>query len=333
MKRQTISMVMAAIAITAGAVSCNKKEAMPAAENAGEKTEMTVNVDCGQFTKAGIVAENEKKVNNVQIFVFRKDGELDAYASSETSSGIKISCTTGEKDIVAIVNAPDLKSYSTRTDLLTAKSLLADNSLENFVMTGEKTDQPISAEEVVTIEVKRLVARVAVNMITPNFTSPAYRDMEFKVVRIYAVNVVGDLCYGGSSEPTLWHNQMKYTAGETDALIYDDIEDTAMTPAKPYSGSRAFYVYPNRTETDSQSNTFGPRYTRLVIETTLGGKTYYYPVSIKGIESNKTYNITDLTITRPGSLSPDVPVTAYECTFGITVVEEWQEGADFEYEI
>ena len=122
-------------------------------------------------------------------------------------------------------------------------------------------------------------------------------------------------------------------AGETDALIYDDIEDTAMTPAKPYSGSRAFYVYPNRTETDSQSNTFGPRYTRLVIETTLGGKTYYYPVSIKGIERNKTYNITDLTITRPGSLSPDVPVTAYECTFGITVVEEWQEGADFEYEI
>lgn len=203
MKKQTISMVMAAIAITAGAVSCNKKEAMPAAENAGEKTEMTVNVDCGQFTKAGIVAENEKKVNNVQIFVFRKDGELDAYASSETSSGIKISCTTGDKDIVAIVNAPDLKSYSTKADLLTAKSLLADNSLENFVMTGEKTDQPISAEEVVTIEVKRLVARVAVNKITPNFTSPAYRDMEFKVVRIYAVNVVGDLCYSGSSEPTL----------------------------------------------------------------------------------------------------------------------------------
>lgn len=65
-------MVMAAIAITAGTVSCNKKEAMPAAENAGEKTEMTVNVDCGQFTKAGIVAENEKKVNNVQIFVFRR---------------------------------------------------------------------------------------------------------------------------------------------------------------------------------------------------------------------------------------------------------------------
>lgn len=333
MKKQTISMVMAAIAITAGAVSCNKKEAMPAAENAGEKTEMTVNVDCGQFTKAGIVAENEKKVNNVQIFVFRKDGELDAYASSETSSGIKISCTTGEKDIVAIVNAPDLKSYSTKSDLLAAKSLLADNSLENFVMTGEKLDQPISAEDVVTIEVKRLVARVAVNKITPNFTSPAYRDMEFKVVRIYAVNVVGDICYSGSSEPTLWHNQMKYTAGETDALIYDDIEDTAMTPANPYSGSRAFYVYPNRTETDSQSNTFGPRYTRLVIETTLGGKTYYYPVSIKGIERNKTYNITDLTITRPGSLSPDVPVTAYECTFGITVVEEWQEGADFEYEI
>lgn len=54
-------MVMAAIAITAGAVSCNKKEVMPAAENAGEKTEMTVNVDCGQFTKAGIVAENERK--------------------------------------------------------------------------------------------------------------------------------------------------------------------------------------------------------------------------------------------------------------------------------
>ena len=79
MKTPKKILMVASAAILAGAVSCNKTDSP--AQTEGTPAELTLNISNGAFTKAAINEENEKKVNNVQIFVFRKDGELDAYAS------------------------------------------------------------------------------------------------------------------------------------------------------------------------------------------------------------------------------------------------------------
>ena len=132
--------------------------------------------------------------------------------------------------------------------------------------------------------------------------------------------------------PTTWFNKMAYTTSDVDALLYADAIDTKITEATPYDTPTSFYTYPNSTQTDSQAEEFSARFTRVVVETTLGGKTYYYPVSIENIESNKYYNIKNLTITRPGSLSPDTPVSSLECTVSIEV-KEWGHGMEKDFTI
>ena len=307
--------VMAALS-----TSCDKNTVTPAT-TAG-KASLTVNINGSNFTKASASETSEKQIGNVQIFVFRKNGELDAYASSSEKSGIKLSCTTGEKDIYAIVNAPDLSTLSSRTELLSTKSKLTDNSIGNFVMTGDIT-KVIGANETLDISVSRIVSRLSVSKVSAKFTSEAYRKKDFKVTRIYATNVAGDINYGLDSSPESWLNKRGYATSSADALLYEDIEDTVITEEQPYTKQADFYVYPNALTSDTDGS--DARVTRIVIETTLGGITYYYPILVTGIESNKTYTIRNLTVTRPGSADPDTPVSSEECSFSITV-KDWEEG-------
>ena len=46
------------------------------------------------------------------------------------------------------------------------------------------------------------------------------------------------------------------------------------------------------------------------------------------IERNKKYVITDLILTRPGSDSEDIPVSAANCQFSIKV-DEWEDGKTY----
>ena len=300
MKTPKTILMVASAAILAGAVSCNKTDSP--AQTEGTPAELTLNISNGAFTKAAINEENENKVNNVQIFVFRKDGELDAYATSTQKNDIKVSCTTGPKDVYALVNAPDGSKISKKSELEATTSKLSDNSLTNFVMIGSK---PID--------------------MTPSVNET--------IMVIYVVNAAGDVNYKlEKNAPTTWFNKMAYTTSDVDALLYADASSTKITEETPYDTPTSFYTYPNSTQTDSQAEEFSARFTRVVVETTLGGKTYYYPVSIENIESNKYYNIKNLTITRPGSLSPDTPVSSLECTVSIEV-KEWGQGMEKDFTI
>jgi hypothetical protein len=78
-----------------------------------------------------------------------------------------------------------------------------------------------------------------------------------------------------------------------------------------YTNEHYFYCYPNLTDTK----------TRLVVEAVVGGYTYYYPVTLDAVDANTSYDY-NLTITRLGSDSPDVPVEEGTVTFTVTV-KDW----------
>ena len=75
-----------------------------------------------------------------------------------------------------------------------------------------------------------------------------------------------------------------------------------------------FNAYPNLNSADDQVAD-----TRLVVEATLDGRKYYYPVTMPKMESNKSYEISELKITRPGSDDPDKPIEIVDQDFKITV--------------
>ena len=82
------------------------------------------------------------------------------------------------------------------------------------------------------------------------------------------------------------------------------------------------------------NNAWKPELTKLVIETKLAGKTYYYAIPlvkresypegkiIGGIGSNETFNFSEIVLTRPGSEDPDTPVSIAEVDFQLQI-QDW----------
>ena len=303
--------IFAFAAALAALVACNKNEATPVQPQNHEPLtpcELTVGI-CGAMTKAtAVTTENEAKVNNLQIFVFRGD-DLDAYASVDNAKELTLSCTAGERAVYALVNAPDYSTVPGKAALLAKVSELSANSLANFEMVGSKT-VTLPQSETVSIDVNRIASRVVLKKITRNFTSAALQALDFTVDAIYLVNVAGNTSYDLTAAPAAWYNVAE-NKGELAGLLYD-APASAIANGQSYDTGHTFYGYPN----DLAVNT-----TRLVIETTLGSTKYYYPINLPQMDSNKSYEIEEVKITRPGSDDPDEPVSFEDASFSINVID------------
>ena len=305
--------IFAFAAALAALVACNKNEATPMQPQNQESLvpcELTVGI-CGSMTKAtAVTKENEAKVNNLQVFVFRGD-DLDAYASVDNAMELTLSCTAGERVVYALVNAPDYSAVPGKAALLAKVSELSANSLTNFEMVGSKT-VTLPQSEKVSIDVNRIASRVVLKKVTRNFTSAALQSLDFTVDAIYIINVAGNTSYDLKAAPATWYNVAKFQSNDkVNSLLHDSVNKSVDNGAS-YPTQHAFYSYPN----DATDKT-----TRLVIETTLGETKYYYPINLPAMESNKSYEIAEVTITRPGSDDPDVPVSFEDATFSINVID------------
>lgn len=313
---------LAAVLTAALACACGQKMTEPSREQTiGEEMTLDVSIPVPSGTKVTDVT-SEGKVNSLQVFVFRKDGVLEAEAR-ETAQTLSLSCTSGEKDVYAVVNAPQITGVKTLDNLKSKVSSLSENTPSSFVMSGEKT-VTLSGPTSVEIEVKRLVARVGIRKITNNFTLEQYRTGAAKIKGIYLLNAQSSSKYFGGLPSLTWANLHTFNSATMPNLLYSGVMDTALNYGTPYESANYFYCYPNPTADDSSEAGSGARFTRLVVELDVNGKSYYYPVSIPSIERNKSYEITELTITRLGSGSPDDPVSSLNATFTLKVAD-WDE--------
>ena len=299
-----------AAAITA-LVACNKNDVEPMTpqhQQPLEACELTVGISGGMTKAAGVTTENEVKVNNLQVFVFRGD-ELDAYASVDDAKELTLSCTAGDRVVYALVNAPSYAAVSSKAALLAKVSELSANSLTNFEMVGNKS-VTLPQASTVAIDVNRIASRVVLKKITRNFSSAALQALDFTVDAIYLVNVAGNTSYDLSAAPAKWYN-LAENKDELSAILYD-APKAEVANGGSHSVVHSFYAYPN----DLSVNT-----TRLVIETTLGESKYYYPINLPEMAANKSYEIEEVVLTRPGSDDPDIPVSFSDAAFSINVVD------------
>ena len=297
--------------------------------NLDEKFSITVSIPVEE-TKL-VTAGEETAVQNYQVFLFKEDGSLEDYAST-TTANITLDCTIGSKNVVALVNAPsfaDVMDYGTLSEKM---SYLSDNSADAFVMSGSLPLE-VRSRDVVTIKlpVSRKVARVELSELKVEIDIPQYSKETFKVSSVYLINVAADLPYFYTADPNLWYNKGGYDPEDDNALIYDDMGDFVVTEQTPYTTKNTFYCYPNKVNADSFASEWCPRNTRLVVQAVLGDRTYYYPVTLPKLDANKTYQVY-LTITRPGTDSPDVQFDKFDAPFEVTI-KDWVRGATVTQEI
>ena len=333
---------MAFVAIAS--LACSKDNP---SEQAVQKTQMAtleVNVTEGITTRATSVndANIGSAAGDIQVLVFNNEGDLLAYGvNAASSSTISISIPTGTVECHAVVNSSDdLSNISTKTNFLKRLSHLKNNTTSKMEMLGSVSKTVAAGANSVSIAVKRFASKVQIDKITPAFAAPAHRTMEFKLAGIYLINVNGTCPYTmiptGASESTSWYNKRKYVSGDCNHLITDKfsthvIMQTSAGEVTPYSTPHYLYCYPNPVTTDVSTTTWSERISRLVVETTLGGTTYYYSVNIPTPQCNTVYQITNMKITGLGTDTPDAVVQKGSLSVSLTVTD-WSTGFSKEVE-
>ena len=333
---------MAFVALTS--LACSKDNP---SEQAAQQTQMaTLEVNVAESITTRATSVNDANIGSaagdIQVLVFNNEGDLLAYGvNTASSSTISISIPTGTVECHAVVNSSDdLSNISTKTNFLKRLSHLKNNTTSRMEMLGSVSKTVAAGANSVSIAVKRFASKVQIDKITPAFAAPAHRAMEFKLTGIYLINVNGTCPYTmiptGASESTSWYNKRKYVSGDCNHLITDKftthvIMQTSGGEVTPYSTPHYLYCYPNPVTTDVSTTTWSERISRLVVETTLGGTTYYYSVNIPTPQCNTVYQITNMKITGLGTDTPDAVVQKGSLSVSLTVTD-WSTGFSKEVE-
>lgn len=301
--------------------SCNENPVMSDFLPEGTPCELNVSVASSR-TKAVSAQIKEEKINNLQIFIFREDGSLDGYEYG-TGNNLKVLCTAGSgRQVYAVVNGENLSSVSTRSQLLASVSKLSHNKLESFEMVGNTDTLTISKDNTtIPVSVSRIAARVEVSTISNKMRSAAYQADSIEIVAMYLTNVAPTASFDFTATPkeSDYFNKMKFVSSAVDSLVSETFSKTKIAYGDSLAAAHFLYAYPNPSDDTTSGGTWSRRCTRLVIEAKVGGVKYYYPINLPALEHNKSYKISNLTITKPGSDNPDEPVSTYECTFNLTV--------------
>lgn len=295
-------------------VGCNEKIVGSSLENESsavddEMVDLTVDVADPVTKLTGEYVD--KKVNKIQLFVFDKLGVLETTATAESSS-VSVKCRNGEKHLVALVNAETLNGVKTLDELAHKKADLKTMSAGNEVMVGSRLDTLRTNRKQISLDVKRLAARIVLSQVEVRFEGTEYFHKEVKLKALYLVNAAGERCYLADDAPTFWYNEGGYQASTCPKVIYDDLKDEVMTSGvSTRYQSNYFYCYPNGLD----------KQTRMVLETEIDGEIFYYPINLGTIKSGHCYRCA-LLIRHLGSYSPDVAVE--EMSMNSTVsVEPW----------
>ena len=306
-------------------VSCVKKESA-VSEPQKEMASLEIRLVSEETKVAGPGGDEEKSVSNYQIMIFDMSSRmLEAYATpSVTASDISMVCTTGPKEIVVLANAPDVSSIVSYDTFIKTKSLLEHNRIGMLVMEGHAPADLTAAGGTVDVEIRRIISKVVLDGVTVDFESDAYDEMDFVINKVYLTNVAADKTYlSEDADPQLWYNKNAHIAApEINSLVYQELAGVNLKNSKEYKQQHHFYCYPNPHTEDSFSTEWDERPTRLVLEATLGGVRYYYPVALPELLQNTRYHVS-LHVKRPGATSPEQDMDKYSVSFNITV-KEWE---------
>lgn len=326
MKRKMFFAAMLSLAL----LSCEKKGVD---ESAGvkEKVSLEVNLVTDATKVTGDGGDEENAVSGYQVLIYdRSSGMLEAYDNPDASThSVDMECTTGQKDVVVLANAPDVSGLVSYNAFLKTKSKLSDNAVGHLVMEGYAAPELTASGASIDVTIKRIVSKVVLDGVTVDFEVDAYDKMDFILKKAYLTNVAADKSYlAAVGDPTLWYNQIVQTSDpKVDGLVYDTLGDLNIKETKQYKTRHHFYCYPNPHDKDTFSPTvWSPRPTRLVIEAVLGGVLYYYPISLPPLEQNTRYYVS-LQIARPGATSPEQDMDRHAVTFNIQV-EKWIDSDD-----
>lgn len=325
-------------------VSCTKERENPGSgTNSGQKADviLRINNPTKSTGTAHLSQSDDNYINNIAIFVFNSDANktLETYkyvriTDQSALNSITFQTTTGNKNVYVVANCHDSTQWNgivRESQFLAKESNLKNEDLKDFAMSGNLTNAQISLSNSINLTLKRVIAKVVVNSIKTDFAGTPYQGMVLSNVKLYITNAhkIRPYIEGNTTTNPFIINALQLTTSsfsdcKISGIVYDQPSGTIGDT--PYTVKHHFYMYENSISAETSSEKF----TRLVVEATLNGVNYFYPVNINrvdfggttnnGIKRNTVYNIT-LVIKRPGSSSPEMLVEKGTVITSVTIAD------------
>lgn len=278
----------------------------------------------------------------LDVFTFNDDRlmALDSYQHWEQTAGNDIGIRTqnGKKRVFICANGQrsrqDWAGVNSASSLDGIQVDLRNERRQAPCMTGT-ADIETGSSETFHVGMRRIASEIKVNSLRCDFKGKSYEGEALTDIRIYLTNV--NVRCGITEDGAVMPAEIINAAGAD----YDDIaefEEPDMI-IKELQGSigaegrlvgAGLWCYPNA----SRNAGPGTPFTRLVIEGTLEGETYWWPIEINrekdarepGIYRNRQY-LFDICLTRKGSSDPDtvIETDAAEIKMSIRPWEEKEE--------
>lgn len=325
-------------------------------------------------TKSASADVKDYRINSVQVLVFDHNERLETDcfesldSSAENKTSVRLSTTTGDKTLYAILNHDALKLSYHGTTLDEFEETLADlseNRVDHLVMSGkvgitvQKYEGASAPEQSVNIYVKRLVSQIIVEQVSVNFDGTPLEGGTFSIQEIYLKNVVGKCPLGmsGTSEaansdvPSLplsdtqlantsnWYNKATKQASGAPVVTFDPVSISCKTKGEATDVSRSLFAFPNKTTKDSHDDVFCPRMTRVVIKAHIKAaqnsidKDSYYVFDLPVLDNNHRYKIKNISITMPGNDDDDKDYDTQTGRILPTItVDPWSGDTELNYE-
>ncbi len=274
-------------------------------------------LQAGPDTKGSEALQDlESRVTRCVLYVFSRDGQLvNCYQSSDGHFDFFLTDET--YDFMAVANKEALPLLGiSKSELCRTETTLEENGYGGFVMVGHLDNHTIDADEKLTVEMQRLVAKISYTIQTR--FSGALAQASFQVEDVFLTNVAGvnNLALTDTLPATkaLWYNRMNREEGAPTALL---------------QGGPCLYAYPNASPDSHDKTQWGSRCTRFVVKASLDGHTTYYPVTLERVQANHHYHI-DLTIANFGMEHPEDRPEDYSGFETRLTVVPWQSGASLQ---
>ena len=328
--------VFLAAALSSGCLKVQPEEPVPETV----RTVFSILDPGGTSRATGIRDENERNIERWALLLYN-NGKLIANGTSTSDGAITLTLAAGTYTAFAVVNYPVsggdtfYPSKMTSSTLLSQKAAgLSCNAPDSFLMVGSKSITVQATEETAqAIPVTRMVCKAGIKKVSVGFDDPVLAARPFILKGIYLTNCLLRLRYVSdynyyelTDDESRWTNRMGLSSDSVaDELLSETGLDIRIADGTSHDVAHYFYCYPNPTssDNDTRSEDWRRRCTRMVLETEIGGITYYYPITLPGMKRNRTYIAEEVIIRSLGSRDPELEVSgSVEVTFS-TSAEEW----------
>lgn len=276
----------------------------------------------GRF-RISSTAETEGRAIDFLFFDDDPLGRLDSFSRTVCTDGSVTGtvCGSGRKIIVAISSeGRDIYDYADIRDYKTLAGKERDFREEDPSLPS-LSGQTRTGESV--IRLYPLLTKLKINSLLADFRLHPYSASPMEDVKIYLTNIPASSPVLGEREspPSDWINLGGFFEEDKDSLEHPEM---IFAPAGNVGREVVFpeielCCFPSGVKTES----FGAPLSKLVIEATIDGEIWYYPILLKDLERGRLYSL-DITFTGKGTKDPETPVSREDILISTSIIP-WTE--------